>query len=103
MGRRKKTRTVALVGRRWFDKINGNTYCSTEIVVNGALLVKVGPVCGYGDYWVQQGTEWLDHHKYLPGLAHHDNGSYEPIWAYAPRMGIALFRTVSDVNRKGDL
>jgi len=87
MPRRKKTRTIAIFGRTHYDGCNW--YGTQAIVVNGVMVHRTDRESGCGgDYYIQKATEWLDFNGYLPGLVHHANGSSEPLWVYADRMGI---------------
>jgi hypothetical protein len=48
---------IELHGRKWFDKVNGNTYFSARIViptVNGIRWFSVPYQYGYGDHWVHE-------------------------------------------------
>jgi hypothetical protein len=58
MGRR-KMRTVTVIGRRWFDRPNGNTYHTAVVLVDGKLLVKTQPTYGYWDEYESTAAECL--------------------------------------------
>ena len=32
-----KIQSIMIVGKRWFDKTYGNTYCSSRVYINGEL------------------------------------------------------------------
>jgi hypothetical protein len=103
----KETRTrpqsIMLIGRRWFEKTNGNTYHSVSIYVDGKPIGKVDFRYGYGDQWQWTGCEWLERNGYLPGIEHFKNGGSESIWRYCERHGITFSSEVTDVQRKKDL
>jgi hypothetical protein len=45
---------LTIIGRRWFEKTNGNTYHSVEVYDSeGKLLVRVPFTYGYGDHYRQ--------------------------------------------------
>lgn len=49
---------VSARGRKWFDKINGNTYHSVTMTVGG-VSVYIPMHYGYGDQWRQTAVDWL--------------------------------------------
>ena len=65
MGRKKKVRSITIIGRRWFDKINGNTYFSANIYVNNEHVKYIPESYGYGDYYQQAAFEWLHKNGYI--------------------------------------
>ncbi len=56
-------KTVNITGKKWFDRINGNTYNSAVVVVNHGLKSEFSfsmPFTyGYGDYYIQRSIEHL--------------------------------------------
>ena len=56
-------KTVEITGREWFDKVNGNSYNSVQVIVNQGLKnefsFKIGIQYGYGDYYIQSAVEQL--------------------------------------------
>lgn len=49
MKKTKKTpKQITIIGRRWFDKVNGNTYHSARIFIDNALVHTIGMTYGYG-------------------------------------------------------
>lgn len=96
--------SLVIIGRRWFDRVNGNTYHTSEVIVDGACVHKTDRHYGYGEQYLQTALDWLEKNGYLPGIEHHENGSTEALWHYCrERMGIAFTYSVSDVKRKKDL
>jgi hypothetical protein len=55
----KKGDVVFVVGRRWFDRVNGNTYHTAEVEVNGEYVGKSRMTYGYGDYYLETAKEIL--------------------------------------------
>ncbi len=86
---------LSIIGRRWFDRKNGNTYHTAEIVVDGVTVHKTERQYGYGEQYLQTATAWLDVNGYLPGLIHQETGGTEPLWSY--------HTSVCDVARRRDL
>jgi len=87
--------SVFIVGRRWFDKVNGNTYHSAEIYVNNDFVHKISCTYGYGDQYMWNGFDWLKNNGYL-------NYTGNPS-AYCRENKIIYNHTVCDVKRKKDL
>jgi len=98
----KTPRTITIMGRKWFDKVNGNTYHSATILVDGRHVHKVDYEYGYGDQYVWSAWEWLDANGYIK-IKRYSNGGTEAPWQYCDREGIVLFYTATDVNHKKDL
>lgn len=101
--RRKKTRSITIIGRNWWRKGAGGNYTTATILVNGEHVAYVGPQGGSGEYYRQLAQQWLTANGYTPGLEEHANGSCEPLWRYCERMKIALNQSASDVARERDL
>jgi hypothetical protein len=96
--KRPKVRSIAIHGRRWFQRTYGNTYFSAEIFVNGSLVHKLEEQYGYGDQYVYAAGQWLAANGYikLP------QGT--PLWTLrGAKNGIDLYYTASDVARERDL
>ena len=52
MSRKKKIKSITILGRKWWDKQNGNTYNTAQIMVNGETVGKTPFQYGYGDHYV---------------------------------------------------
>ena len=96
-------KTLHISGRRWFDKVGGNTYHSSTVYVDGEFHAKIECTYGYGDHYIQSATQLLDKAGLLPGLGRFVHGGTESLWRYCERSGIRLVTEVSDVSRKKDL
>lgn len=94
--------TIQLIGRRWFEKTNGNTYHSVEAYVDNKFIGKVAFEYGYGSQWSWTGARLLEE-KGLISLKKFDNGGRESLWTYCENNNIKLLESVSDVKRKKDL
>ena len=46
-----KVESVVIEGRSWFDKVNGNSYYSAQIWVNGRVVGRLPFTYGYGDMY----------------------------------------------------
>jgi hypothetical protein len=90
--------SITIIGRRWFDKVNGNTYHSCECLVNGEVVAYVPFSYGYDSAYEYSGMKKLAELGYLP-----DFTSQSIPWRYCEDNRIKYHRTHSDVNRKKDL
>ena len=95
--------SIGLIGKKWFQRSFGNTYHTTQIVLNGELIHYTDKTYGYGDQWEQTGKDWLYENKFLPDLETYKWGGSEHLRMYCERKGISYFRSVSDVQREKDL
>lgn len=60
-----KIKNITIIGRRWFDKINGNTYFSSRIYVNNEEVHTIGMTYGYGDQYEYESLNWLKETGYI--------------------------------------
>jgi hypothetical protein len=87
----KKGDTVVVIGKRWFDRVNGNTYHTAEVEVNGTTLGKSPMTYGYDEQYLQTGKEILLKHYDLPrGMTERS-----PMWQLRD-YGVTLTKYVSD-------
>lgn len=98
-----KIDSITIIGKRWFDRINGNTYFSATGLINGKQVVKIDFDYGYGDQYIWEIFYKLDKLNLLPDVKKYNNGSIEALWSYCDRNKIEYYATVSDVKRKKDL
>lgn len=89
--------SITIIGKRWFDKVNGNTYHSSTIYVDGDLVGEVPFKYGYGECYLQTAFNFL----HLKGFVGEE--CKFPYWLYCKDRGIKLITEVSDVTRKKDL
>lgn len=99
----KKGDNITIIGRRWFDKINGNTYFSSVAVINGKQVAEIPYEHGYGNQYEDSMFNLLFKLGYCADRERYNNGSNEPFWVYCDRKGITKYVTHSDVSRKKDL
>jgi hypothetical protein len=89
--------SIFVVGRRWFERTNGNTYHSAEIYVNNDLVHKIDFNYGYGNQFEWNAMLWLSKNGYLKGYKESSPS------LYCRDNGISYNSTVTDVKRKKDL
>jgi len=87
----KKGDVVFVVGRRWFDRVNGNTYHTAEVFVNDKYVGKSRMTYGYDESYIQTAKEiLLDSYKLPKGMK-----DTSPLWQLR-EYGVTLNKTVSD-------
>ena len=87
----KKGDTVTIYGKRWFDRVNGNTYHTAEVEVNGTTLGKSPMTYGYDEQYLETGKEILLQHYDLPrGMTERS-----PMWQLRDN-GVTLTKYVTD-------
>jgi hypothetical protein len=59
MARKPKLRSIFVEAREWFDKVNGNTYFSARVFVNGKLEGYLPLQLGYESQFEYEATKWL--------------------------------------------
>jgi len=99
----KKGDNITIIGRRWFDRINGNTYFSAVGLINGVQVVEIPFAYGYGNHYEDQIFKELQKAGYCADAENYKNGGSESFWRYCDRKGITKYVTHSDANRKKDL
>lgn len=92
----KKPRSIVVLGRRWFQRTNGNTYHSVNVYVDGALIDRVPFTYGYGSHFEQTACDVLCKHGYLPSHTY-------PLAPYCREHNIECVVDVANVSRKKDL
>jgi hypothetical protein len=94
---------ITIIGRRWFDKVNGNTYFSAIALINGIQVAEIPYEYGYGNQYEDSMFNKLVGLGYCADREKYSNGSNERFWVYCDRKGITKYVTHSDVSRKKDL
>ena len=99
----KEFNSMAIFAKRWFDRVNGNTYHSVSISIDGQEEIKRNYEYGYDEQWKNTAWEMLVNTGYASGdyqgyqsfnlLDHNDKfGKLKRIYLFC-----------SDVTRKKDL
>jgi hypothetical protein len=96
--RKKRPKTITIIGRRWFARLYGNTYCTASIYVDGKHVHNTPRQYGYGDHYAWIARDWLRDNGYLPGIE-----STQALWQYCAIKKILLQGEVIDVGREKDL
>lgn len=94
-----EVQSIFLVGRRWFERTNGNTYHTVDIYVNDEFVHKIPMTYGYGDQYMWNGFAYIvDKYKLLRPCFKTPNPG-----TFCREHNIKFNHTVSDVARKRDL
>lgn len=87
----KKGDDVLIIGRRWFDRVNGNTYHTAEVQVNGEFVGKSRMTYGYDEQYLETGKEiLLDHYELPRGMKEN-----APLWQLR-EYGVVLHKYAID-------
>jgi len=64
-----KIKTIDIQAKEWFDKINGNSYFSAEIIINYGMKTTKSFIIpftyGYGEYYIQATGQLLEKEKVI--------------------------------------
>ncbi len=97
-----EVKSITVIGKRWFEKVNGNTYHTAQIMVNGQTVGNIPFSYGYDRMYLQNATVWLSANGYID-LGDYPSGAYKPLWQYCEDNKIHLEYWAIDVPRKKDL
>ncbi|RTL04191.1 hypothetical protein EKK58_11115 [Candidatus Dependentiae bacterium] len=61
-------RKLELLGCRWFDRVNGNTYFAAAAIADSICIAKIEFEYGYGDHWLHQIMRLVCDYYNLPAL-----------------------------------
>lgn len=63
-----------VIAKKWFDKVNGNTYHSVRCIRHSDNAVVVGPYqYGYGNHYQQTALAMMAKAGWLPGIKYRDS------------------------------
>ena len=91
---------IQVIGYEWFDKINGNSYCSARVYVNDEPTAFVPFQYGYGSAYVQYAAEALNEIEIIT-MENARFGGLEPLWRYCLDRDIELL-TIHTKHLKRD-
>jgi len=101
-----KGKHVTIMGRRWFDTANGNTYHVVRVFINQDLLVTSDFTYGYENHYKQTAFELLQQHGFVKKTGERSNGmdaDYLRYTQYIRDNRKNFLFTVTDHDRKKDL
>ena len=91
-----------IIARRWFDKINGNTYHSVEVYVNNQIIGSEDYTYGYGEQYLQTAHEILMDKGYFPKTDDNKEDYYK-FMQFRREHPERFLISVTDMARKKDL
>jgi len=94
---------ITIIAKRWFDKINGNTYFSSVGLIDGEVKVKINFSYGYGNHYEYATFAELEKKGFINDVEHYKNGGTVSPFRYCQEKGLKYYSTHSDVKRKKDL
>jgi hypothetical protein len=96
-------KVITIVGRKWFDRVNGNTYHSVRAYVDGELSFEEPYTYGYGDQYRWTALAGLIENGHFADIERYNSGITESLSRYCDKHGIKLIDEVATVSRKKDL
>lgn len=96
-----KIKTIDVNGKEWFDKANGNSYCSTRTTINfgmkSAKEIKAPYENGYESFYMQQAAEALEKAGIIK------LGDRRQLWQYCSENNIILRHSIQRGGKKADV
>lgn len=92
---KKISRSLFVEGREWFDKVNGNSYFSARIFVDGGQVAILPFQYGYGDQFLYEAQKKLLELGYLP-----QEGKNASLWSIAENLGFDFYSSKSETNKR---
>jgi hypothetical protein len=80
--------------REWFDKVNGNSYFSARIWVNGGQVAILPFQYGYGDQFIYEAQKKLLELGYLP-----EEPMHRGLWSFAKGLGFDYYTSKANTNK----
>lgn len=99
-----KAKSVTILGRTWFDRVNGNTYHSARVFVDGKHVATVPFQYGYGNQFEWNAVDALERANIFKGKQarqRNANGSAESGWSWLrDRLGLGYLVSVSECLKR---
>lgn len=92
---KKISRSLFVEGREWFDKVNGNSYFSARIFVDGGQVAILPFQYGYGDQFLYEAQKKLLELGFLP-----QEGKNASLWSIAENLGFDFYSSKSETNKR---
>ncbi len=91
---KKIKRSLFIEGREWFDKVNGNSYFSARLWVDGGQVAILTFQYGYGDQYLYEA------HRKLIELGYLVEGEVmRSLWSIAEELGIDFYSSKSSAKK----
>ena len=97
-----KHKSVTILGRKWRDKVNGNTYHSARVFVDGVLVATAPFQYGYGEQFVWSAAEALERAGVFKGKDQRQGSpQQEAPWRWLKgRLGLGYLVDCADVTKR---
>ena len=92
---KKIEKSVFIEGREWFDKVNGNSYFSARIWVDGGQVAILPFQYGYGDQFQYEAQKKLLELGWLP-----QENKNLGLWSIAKELGFDYYSSKSYTNKR---
>ena len=80
--------------REWFDKVNGNSYFSARVWVNGGQVAILPFQYGYGDQFIYEAQKKLTELGYLP-----EEPMHRGLWSFGKGLGFDYYTSKANTNK----
>lgn len=87
-------RSLYIEGREWFDKVNGNSYFSARIWVDGGQVAILTFQYGYGSQFEYEAQKKLLELGYLP-----QKGKNSSLYSIAQEQGFDFYSSLTHTNK----
>ena len=88
------TNSVFVDGREWFDRVNGNSYFSARVFVDGVEVARVPFQYGYGSAF-EYAAAWA-----LQDLGILPKDDAAALWRLCEGAGVTLYRSLQRVTKR---
>ena len=89
-------RSLFIEGREWFDKVNGNSYFSARLWVDGGQVAILPFQYGYGDQFLYEAQKKLLELGYLP----QEGKNRYSLWTIAQESGFDFYSSKTNTNKR---
>lgn len=98
-------KSITILGRKWRDKVNGNTYHSARVFIDGNLVCCVPFQYGYGNQFEWNAIDALERTKRFKGERQRkvsaDRQNCESGWSWLrDRLGLGYVVDCADVLKR---
>ena len=90
----KVERSLFIEGRLWFDKLNGNTYYSNRVWIDGKIAFTMGMSYGYEEMYLHAAIQELHSRGYFTG------DKAPTAWEIRDGLGLDLYKSASYGNKR---
>ncbi len=94
---KKINRSLFIEAREWFDKVNGNSYFSARVWIDGEVVGVLPFQYGYGNQFEYEAQKWLLSEGYLP-----QEGKNRGLWSIAEEAGFDYYN-VKSFTKKNEM